>query len=101
MDCPACLLEIPTLPCLSGQMPLRAWGCLFVTGTGLEMEPRHCVCWTRALPEPRLSPLLSSRFRQFFACFLSLSHCVATACLELAVYTRLARSSQTPLPLSA
>lgn len=50
-DCPACLLEIPTRPRISGRMPLSVWGCLFVIGTVLEKEPRPCVGEASALPE--------------------------------------------------
>lgn len=51
MDCPACLLEIPTCPRISGQMPLSVWACLFVTGTVLEKEPGPCICETSVLPD--------------------------------------------------
>lgn len=63
MDGLACLLEIPTWPRCSGQLPLTVWGCLFV-GTVLEMEPRPHMFSSALYLNPTCSPLLSSIHRQ-------------------------------------
>lgn len=75
MDGLACLLEIPTRLCCSGQLPLRVWDCLFIIGTVLEMEPRTSLCYIKPGFYPSPAPPLSL--------------CVAMACLEL----------RAPLPL--